>query len=264
VTELSLRGTPRPRIFALISPLHCDTSVRTTHINKAYLDAVDRLLPCADTLFGIMGEYWWDQWPNSPYAHWMDKMVRLDMAIDTTCFPRVKRTFNPPGQRGFLYIGRNDPMKGTDFLSELACHASDYRWGWVGSGPDIDGIPRLSGARPMTPEFIANLAQDFDFFINTSLADPNPTTILESMAWGFPVICTPQSGYYGTSYRKCIDRDDIDGSVDVLRQLQSTDENRLQAMADKARNTVTRDYTWSLLVDRIATGLGVQGVPQKA
>jgi glycosyltransferase involved in cell wall biosynthesis len=257
VTELSLRGTPRPRIFALISPLHCDASVRTTHINKAYLDAVDSLLPRADILFGIMGEYWWDQWPNSPYAHWMDKMVRLDMAVDTTCFPRVKRTFNPPGRRGFLYIGRNDPMKGIDFLSQLARHTRDCRWGWIGSGPPIEGIPCLSGPRPLTPDYLSRLAGEFDFFVNASVADPNPTTILESMAWGFPVICTPQSGYYETSYRRNMCHADLEGSIGVLRQLQSLEEAKLQGMADEARRVVEERYTWDRLTDCLCNRLGL-------
>ncbi len=141
VTELSIGQEPRPRVFALLSPLHCDTTIATGHINRAYLDAVDRLLPQSDLLFGIMGTYWWDRWPASPYAHWLKKMVRLDMAVDTTYFPRVKKEFNPPGKRGFLYIGRNDPMKGTDFLSRLAQRARGYRWGWIGRGAEIAGGP---------------------------------------------------------------------------------------------------------------------------
>ena len=257
VTELSIDQTPRPRIFALISPLHCDTSIGTTHINKAYLDAVDRLLPRADVLFAIMGEYWWDQWPNSPYAHWMDKMVRLDMAIDTTYFPRVKRRFNPPGKRGFLYIGRNDPMKGTDFLSKLAHHTHDCRWGWIGSGSEIDGIPRLSGPRPLTPDYLSQLAEEFDFFINTSVADPNPTTILESMAWGFPVICTAQSGYYETSYRRNIYLADLERSIGVLRELQTVDEASLHGMADEARRVVDDYYMWDRFTGCICSRLGL-------
>jgi hypothetical protein len=134
VTELSIPRRPRPRTFAVISPLHCETSIATNHLNKAYLDAIDELLTDADVLFGIMGEYWWNRWRESPYAHWLPKMVRLDMGIDVASFPRVKTRFNPPGRRGFLYIGRNDPMKGTDLLSRLAQAVGDFRAGWIGSG----------------------------------------------------------------------------------------------------------------------------------
>jgi glycosyltransferase involved in cell wall biosynthesis len=121
---------------------------------------------------------------------------------------------------------------------------------------------RISGARRLTPAYMSHVAQDFDFFISPSAADPNPTTILESMAWGFPVVCTPQSGYYETSYRKNIDRTDMDRSVDVLRQLQYAEEGELLRMADEARQVVEQDYTWDLFVDRICTKLGLGDLPR--
>ena len=104
VTELSIYQGTRPKIFSIISPVHCNIEVETTHINKSYLDDIDRLLPKVDLFFGIMGQYWWDQWPSSPYAHWLEKMVRIDLAIDIKDFPRVKNKFNPPrGKRVLFY-----------------------------------------------------------------------------------------------------------------------------------------------------------------
>ncbi len=251
VTELSINQAVRPRIFALISPIHCDIKIGTNHINRDYLNAIDRLLPHSDILFAIMGQYWWDQWPSSPFAHWIPKMVRLDMAIDTVYFPRVKNRFNPPGKRGYLYIGRNDPMKGTDFLSELLLRLGSFRCGWIGSGSDIPGIPRISMPRALTPEFMRRVAEDFDFFITTGIADPNPTTILESMAWGFPVICTPQSGYYACSYRQNVYHDDIPKSLEILKDWQFAEENKLMQIADEASLVVEKEYTWDKFVTTI-------------
>jgi len=251
VTELSLEQSSRPKVVALISPLHCDVNIQTNHINRPYLEEVGRLLEHADILFAIMGQYWWDQWPSSPFAHWIPKMVRLDMAIDTVYFPRVKNRFNPPGKRGYLYIGRNDLMKGTKFLSELLRSLGNFRCGWIGSGSNIPGIPRLSMPRALTPEFMRRIAEDFDFFITTGIADPNPTTILESMSWGFPVICTPQSGYYACSYRQNVYHDDIPKSLKVLKELQFAEESKLMQIADQARLAVEKKYTWDNFVSTI-------------
>ena len=91
----------------------------------------------------------------------------------------------------------------------------------------------------------------------TFQSSPNPTTILESMSWGFPVVCTPQSGYYETSYRKNIYHDDFDRSVEVLRQLQFADENVLQEMSTEARRVVERDYTWDRFIDTICSALDI-------
>jgi len=217
---------------------------------------VDKLMPTADVLFGIMGEYWWDRWDASPFAHWKRKMVRLDMAVDVMRYPRVKRRFNPPGKRGFLYIGENDPRKGTGFLSELMTRA-DGRCGWIGAGKEIPHVPRLSGARPLDPVFMSRVTEDFDFFVSPSRADPNPTTILESMAWGFPVVSTPESGYYATNYRSHIFRDDLEASLSVLAELQWASEEDLINRANVARRVVEESYTWERFTNTVTQHLGL-------
>lgn len=256
VTEMAFKEKIRPKKLALITPLHCDIDIQTDHINKPFLDDVDRMLPQADLLFGIMGEYWWDRWDTSPYAHWKKKMIRLDMAVDSTRYPRVKRRFNRPGKRGYLYIGNSsDPRKGTDFLSQLMGKLPEFPKGWIGSGPDIPNVPRIHSACQLTADIMSQIAEEYDFFISPSKADPNPTTILESMAWGFPVICTPQSGYYGTFFRKIIYLDDLDKSIAVLNELQTLDEYELQVMADRGREAVERDYNWERFTSIIIENL---------
>lgn len=258
VTEIAAKAAVRPNVFALITPLHCDIGINTPHINRAFLDDVERLMPATDVLFAIMGDFWWDQWSASPYAHWMPKMVRLDMAVDVFRYPRVKTQFNPPGKRGYLYIGSSDYRKGTDHLGQLIESLGSYPAGWIGYGPDIPNVPRISGNRALTPEFMAEVAEKFDFFISPSRADPNPTTILESMAWGFPVVCTPQSGYYETSYRRNIYLDDLDRSVAMLRELQYADEADLVRMANEARHVVETHYTWDRFTSTVVKHLGLE------
>jgi len=244
ITEQAARANARPKKYALISPLHCDIKIGGNHINKEFLQDIENLLPMTDVLFAIMGEYWWDKWDSSPLAHWKPKMIRLDMAVDTMDFPYIKKGFNKPGQRGFLYIGVNEPRKGTNFLSELMGYFEDCPKGWIGPGEEIKNITRISNDRPLTPEFISELADTYDFFISPSLVDPNPTTILQSMAWGFPVVCTPQSGYYETTYRRNIFINDIEKSVSVLKELQYANESDLIMMSKEARSVVESDYNW--------------------
>jgi len=259
VTEMAFREKIRPTKLALIAPLHCDVKIKTYHINKEFLDDIDKLLPTADILFAIMGEYWWDQWDLSPYSHWKPKMVRLDMAVDTRRYPRIKKSFNSIGKRGYLYIGNsNDPRKGIDYFSNLMGQLPNYAKGWIGSGPEIPNVPRISEARQLTPEFMTEIAKQYDFFISPSIADPNPTTILESMAWGFPVVCTPQSGYYETAFRKNIYLDDNAKSVNILNELQNADERELRLMADKAREIVESEYTWERFTNTIVAKLFIQ------
>ncbi len=258
VTELSFRSKKRPAILALITPLHCNVEIETPHINRDFLDAVDLLMARADVLFAIMGHYWWDQWDASPYAHWKKKMRRLDMAVDVTRYPRLKAGFNRPGERGYLFIGSSDDQrKGASIFSRLMSELGDYPRGWIGSGPEISNVPRIAHPRTLSPDFMKSICERFDFFVSPALADPNPTTILENMAWGLPVVCTPQSGYYGTSFRRSIHADDLSSSVDVLRQLQFTAEAELLAMTNEARVVVETQYTWDRFTSTVVSTLGL-------
>jgi len=251
VTEFAVSSKVKPKVLAIITPLHCDINIKTTHINKAFLDHVNSLMSHVDVLFAIMGQYWWDQWDQSPYAYWKSKMVRLDMAVDVKYYPLIKKQFNKPGKRKFLYIGKNDPMKGVDFLSKLAFELKDCEFGWIGVGEDIPGVKRISGPRQLDPEYMSKVAEDYDFFISPSLADPNPTTILESMAWGFPVICTPQSGYYETEYIRNIYRNDFNKSVNILKSLQDINEIELIKRSKLARRVVENNYNWGRFTETI-------------
>lgn len=257
VTEMASKEKTRPWKFALITPLHCDVSIATTHIDRSFLKDVGELFPVADVLFAIMGEYWWNQWDESPFRHWKAKMIRLDMAVEVLHYPRVKHRFNPPGQRGYLYIGTSDHRKGSDFLGQLMGFLGAYPRGWIGYGPDIPNVPRISPDRALAPEFMAEIAEQFDFFVSPSRADPNPTTILESMAWGFPVVCTPQSGYYETPYRRNIYLDDLERSISVLEELQYADEADLLRMANEARQVVETQYTWDRFTSTVIQHLGL-------
>jgi glycosyltransferase involved in cell wall biosynthesis len=258
ITEMVVNGRIRPKITALITPLHCDTLTPNPHINKEFLMSVDRLVPRIDILFGIMGQYWWDVWDSSPFAHWKHKMIRLDMAVDANKYPHVKKRFNQPGNRGYLFISASDdPRKGADLFSHLMKELGDFPRGWIGNGPEIPNVARISTNRALTPEFMSNIAEKYDFFVSPAMADPNPTTILESMAWGFPVACTRQSGYYETEYRKNIFLDDISTSIQVLRDLQYEGEDKLANMAKKARKVVESEYTWGRFTENIIKKLGI-------
>lgn len=206
------------------------------------------LLDAVDKVIAITGSYWYDTLGESIFAKWKDKFVRLDLAVDVRDYPRVKTRFNPPGQRGFVYIGSNREIKGTPVLSATFGHLTGYRRGWVGPGDAIPQVPRIAEYRDLTPSFISTLAEMYDVFVNTSISDPNPTTILESMAWGFPVACTPQSGYYNMPSIIPLSTTDIEFNIRQLQHLQNATPDELQQLANTNRRLVEENYTWDRFV----------------
>ena len=233
---------PAPcRLKALIFPIHH----AIPEINYYARPVVEK----ADIVFGIMGPYWYDTLDYSEFADWKPKLVRLDMAIDSKAFPFVKTQFNPPGKRGYLYIGRNSPEKGADILSQTMAGLVDYPRGWIGGGDEIANMKRLAIFTQLTPDYVRSLAAQYDFFVNTSVSDANPTTILEAMAWGFPVACTPQSGYYRMPTVIELSTTDIGSNTQKLRELQYQPEEKLAEISTQNREMVDKTYTW----DRFCT-----------
>ena len=224
------------RAKILIFPIH--------HAMKSVVNFVLPLLDQADLVLGIMGPYWYDTLDTSFLAPWKHKIVRLDMAINAREYPKVKHQFNMPGSRGFLHIGYNVPEKGPEVLAATMERLPEFRKGWIGAGDEIAFIPRITPFAYLTPEYVGKLAGLYDIFVNTSVSDANPTTILEAMAWGFPVACTPQSGYYNMPSLLSLSTSDIAANVHTLTETQYAPDEQLQQMSVTNRNLVETHYTW--------------------
>lgn len=233
----------RGRCRALIFPLHHGIP----SINEYALGVLEQ----ADIVFGIMGPYWYDTLDTSFLAPWKKKIIPLDMAVDGSHYPFVKRQFNPPGQRGYLYIGGNHPEKGCDILAQTMSRLEEFPKGWIGGGPDIPHMPRIATHAELRPDYVSNLANRYDVFVNTSISDANPTTILEAMAWGFPVACTPQSGYYNMPSLISLSLTDIAGNVEALLRVQHAPEEELMELSKANRMMVERHYTWERFCDTV-------------
>ena len=220
-----------------------------------YVQALAPALDACDHILGITGPYWFDTWSQGPFARWTPKITRLDMAIDISRFPRVKRSFNPAGRRKFLFIGNGGPQKGTHLLSHLFGLArGKHRCVWIGADRNFPNLERrpfqvLQGAA------VERLAAECDVFLTMGVADANPTTILEAMAWGFPVACTPQSGYYRMSEIRELSTSDMALNLAVLDYFQSADETELLQQADRARSLVERHYTFERFTQTVVDTL---------
>jgi len=236
LVQQTLRRGVRCRLRALMFPIHHGMP----EISAFTLPLVEQ----ADVVFGITGPYWHDTLGQSHFAPWKKKFVRLDLAVDAEEYPLVKRRFNPAGQRGYLYIGNNRPEKGSEVLSATLGRLKEFPRGWVGGGPEIAEVPRIATYRRLDREFISALAEKFDIFVNTSVSDANPATILEAMAWGFPVACTPQSGYYKMPTIVELSTTDVDANERKLREMQEAPEEQLVAVSRKNRELVETQYTW--------------------
>ncbi len=189
-------------------------------------------------------------------------MVRMDMAVNGDVYPFVRKSFNKQGQRQFAYMGSDRPEKGLYLLAEVfrRCNYQLHTYGNIAYAPLVR-LPNVHhhGFATTVPLFGSQLCQRCDAFLNTSISDANPTTLLEASAWGLPAACTPQSGYYGD--QRCHDLfwglnpADPEGIVNLLHHINSLSEDELMALTRHRRQVVEKHYSWKKFLNTIGETL---------
>jgi glycosyltransferase involved in cell wall biosynthesis len=216
-----------------------------THGMDGQVAFIDPLIPLSDRYLAITGNYWFSTVGSSSFAHWLPKMVHLDLAVDRNDFPRVKTRFNPPGRRSFVYIGNSLFYKNVGYLSQIAeLMKGESEIAWIGQeGPGIPGLKRL-GFLDFNSAHAKEVISQFDFLLTVGNADANPTTIIEAMAWGLIPVCTPQSGYSGYSSIVNVPLNEAPGAVAVLRDLQRRPNQELEGLQQKNWDLLDSHFNW--------------------
>ncbi len=197
-----------------------------------------------DKFFAVCGQFWIDTFDSSPFSSFRDKVVRLNMGIDTSDYPHVKKTFNPPGKRKFFYIGRTGNEKGIDLLERLGVDASGFQGGYICQGGGIKGWHKISDPTDLTPKLMSAIAREYDVFINMSRADAQVTTVLEAISWGFPVACTRESGYSEESDIFSLDLEDWEKNLRTIGKIQQMESRDLEEISRRNRTHIVSNYSW--------------------
>ena len=218
----------------------------------------DDLVNQCDALLSITGPYWYDTIESTPFAAWKEKMTRVDMAIDAVRFPVVKTSFSEPGKRQFFYIGADRFEKGLSVLESIFAGTSHklHLYGMIDGAHPINRLPNvhLHGWADVCEQFAVDLAQTADCLVHGGISDAKPTTLLEATSWGFPVACTPQSGYWPDQPFYGLNPGDIDGSRAFLDYIQWVPADVLRMRAQQNREVVRQNHNWDRF---IGTVLGV-------
>jgi hypothetical protein len=233
------------RAKCLIHPLH----TRRVGDNMPF----DHMARAADVIFSICGPYWYDTLPQTPFAHWQHKIVRLDMAVNAETFPRIKRAFNQA--RRLVYIGSATEHKNLGYLTEIMRAMPDMQLSWYGGFLEhpLARLPnvRTVGWQMLVGEVAKEICDNHDIFVNVSVSDANPTTLLEASAWGLIAGCTPQSGYYKDNKFFELALDDVGFCVQQIRKVASMPEAALLAWADRNREDVVNNYNWDVFTGKV-------------
>lgn len=206
----------------------------------------------------IGGAIWERNWRElSPLADIGDlrKVHLTEMGIDVEDYPKVKVKFNPKGKRKYFYIGHTAWYKNTSQLEEIAHAMPEYSFIHIGGG-ELRGWENR-GFASLTPAYMRTLAQECDIFVNVSSGDPQATTIVEQMCFGFAIACTPETGYdYPTL--AMLSTDDTVHNVEALLGLQHAEEQELLSLADTHRKIAEERHGWAQFTNKALDFAGIR------
>jgi len=219
----------------------------------------DEISKKADKIFSICGPYWYDSVQNTQFAHWKPKMTRIDMAVDKNHFPFLRKKFNIKGKRTLAYIGSSMPQKNLGMMIEIMKAMPDITLNWYGGDGDhplakLKNVQAI-GWRHLTKKVAQSIIDESDIFISTSISDANPTTLLESRAWGLITACTKESGYYNDEFFTELIANNVAQSVSAIRELLNKDEKYLMQRAINSRVEIENKYNWDNFCETVWCGL---------
>lgn len=245
VTSRTIREFPSSRNFIIMPYAHdAEYSLFAKDLFKT--NATDG----GGAIF-IGGAIWERDWKErSPLADIGDlrKIHLTAMGVDARDYPTVKTTFNPKGKRKYLYIGHTGWYKNAQQLERIAAAMPGQTFIHVGGG-ELHGWENR-GFASLTPEYMRTLAEECDIFINVSTSDPQATTIVEQMCFGFAIACTPETGYDYPALATLRTRD-TDHNVRVLQHLQHVDEEALLMQARENRRIAEEKHGWAQFTDQV-------------
>lgn len=175
--------------------------------HKKWSPFVDSQFDAARLIFGICGEYWYEQIQalpvDTPIGRIKHKLVRIDMGCEARLFGSPRR-YTPESMNGLLHLSDLQPHKGFDLLldsidpSRMRLHLGS---GNLRSYPnqrvrihdkEVISLGWMDNSNPQVDHFVK---EQCAFYIHTSSLDAQATAILENCARGLVPIVTPESGF---------------------------------------------------------------------
>lgn len=103
-----------------------------------------------------------------------------------------------------VVVGNLLPVKNIDFVLDVASRMPNYIFHIVGSGPEQDRLLRVCAAKSLSNVFflgslsadeVAHVLGKSKVLLSTSISEGTPTSLLEAMACGLPVVTSESNDY---------------------------------------------------------------------
>lgn len=212
-------------------------------LQMSYLfDVVDK----CDYFLALCGDYWFDRIGSSPFRKWKNKIVQLKLGIDKNLYPFQKKKFNIKGKRKFFFIGNdyayNNFSKNLPYLKDISKVIGPEFFGTAGN-KKIRNVKHF-GWLNFQKKSSLNIIKNFDFLIQTSKYDANPSTVLEAISWGLVPVVTKECGYSKDKSIINIPLNKIEDVKKIILELQFCKQKKLKDMQINNLSLLKKKYNW--------------------
>ncbi len=199
-----------------------------------------------DDFIAICGEYWYKRIPRSKFKSWKKKITQIDLGLDVTLYPNIKKKFNKINKRKFLYIGNdysfNNYAKNLNYLRKISQFIGQDKFATIGN--KSVGKIKHYGWLNLQKKKNLSVIKKYDFLIQTSNYDANPSTVLESMSWGLIPVITPQCGYKKEKSIINIPLNKVNMACYKVNKLQQIPEKKLKKLQLENWKILKKFYSW--------------------
>lgn len=206
----------------------------------------DVIKECDDFL-AICGEYWYNRISKSKFRSWKKKITQIDLGLDVKLYPKIKKKFNKINERKFLYIGNdysyNNYAKNLIYLKKISQLIGEKKFATIGN-KSVGKIKHYGWSNLQNKKSL-NILKKYDFLIQTSNYDANPSTVLETLSWGLIPVITPQCGYKKERSIINIPLNKVNMACYVINKLQKIPDKKLKKFQLENWKILKKFYTWA-------------------
>ena len=199
-----------------------------------------------DFYLAICGDYWFKRIAKSKFRSWKKKMIQIDLGLDIFKYPKIKKEFNKINERKFLYIGNdyayNNYAKNLPYLKEISKLVGEEKFGTIGN-KSVGKIKHYGWLNLQEKESLM-IIKNYDFLIQVSKHDANPSTVLECMSWGIIPVITKQCGYKKEKSIFNIPLNDKRGVNKIINKLQKIPSEKLKKFQIENYKILKKSYNW--------------------
>ena len=211
------------------------------------------LVPKCDLFISICGSYWFNRISTSPFKSWKSKMFQVDLGLERNQYPFIKKKINKKNKRKFIYIGNdyayNNFAKNLIYLRELIYKVGSKNFASAGNKQILDETHY--GWLDFTKKSSIRKIEKYDFLLQTSKNDANPTTVLEAISWGLIPIITKGCGYTEFNKNIYLPSDNIKKAINSIQKLQKLDEKTLRRIQNHNIKILKNKFNWKIFRKRI-------------